>query len=695
MGYPPLITIPVGGSHIASTPKVLRIPGTRSCFMVLLYDPVAQVGGVTNLRISAGNDSTPRHYAVVAVQRLLTEMRGQGVVKERVVAHFTVNERFSASALQTIEDLLRCQGIRDIRTHAVPETAYQVRFALRTGQVTIQREPRTAEAVTSHHDAIALGNRLLDLHAIQAVAVTQGSHAAARLLQQIAFNASQTLRGAPVFVALRQPSGELRIEADSHGLLKKAARHAGGQGLAAWAFAKGEPLLVLRAERDSECRAASGEAIGSLISVPLVHNGEAIGVLYAVEARNNAFSPDDLPLLQLLAHQAVIAVKNIQLYQELQSKAREMEAILQGIGDGLVVTDATLRVIVANPTARRLLSLPEDDPAGEPLPESLPLTPLLREASQAAGGAHEIELCRAGSEKKITCQVVISQITDERGDLRGMIAVLRDITAQREMDRLKSNLLSMVSHELRTPLHSISGFVDIILMGKTGEVTDLQRDFLSTVKVQSTQLQNIINDLLEFSRLECGQIKLTTATVNLHEIARNVVRKFELIAQEQRTALHNCVPEDLPTTEGDPVRLEQVLTNLVDNALKFTPAHGEITIGAADLDDELQMWVRDSGIGIPLAEQTKVFERFYQVANAASAARHGAGLGLSICKHIVERHHGRIWVESAPGQGSTFYVALPKVLPEAAAPEAHCSAGQDLIAPHEAATRVLSSPVMP
>jgi len=216
----------------------------------------------------------------------------------------------------------------------------------------------------------------------------------------------------------------------------------------------------------------------------------------------------------------------MQLYQELQNRAREMEAILQGIGDGLVVTDAALRVIVANPAARRLLSLPEADPAGEPLPESLPLTPLLRQASQASGAVHEIELCRAGSEEKITCQVVVSQITDERGGLRGMIAVLRDITAQREMDRLKSNLLSMVSHELRTPLHSISGFVDIILMGKTGEVTDLQRDFLSTVKVQSTQLQNIINDLLEFSRLECGQIKLTTATVNLHELARNVVRKF-------------------------------------------------------------------------------------------------------------------------------------------------------------------------
>lgn len=694
MGYPPLTTIPVGGSHIASTPGVLRIPGTRSCFMVLLYDAVAQVGGVTNLRISADNDSTLRHYAIVAVQRLLTEMRGQGVVKERVVAHFTANERLSASALRTIEDLLRCQGIRDIRTHAVPETAYQVRFALRTGQVTIQREPRTAEAVISRHDAIALGNRLLDLHAIQAAAATQDSHAAARLLQQIAFNASQVLRGAPVFVALRQPSRELRIEADSHGLLKTAARRVGGHGLATWAFSKGEPLLLLHAERDGECRAASGEKIGSLISVPLVHNDEAIGVLYAVEARSNAFSSDDLPLLQLLAHQAVVAVRNMQLYQELQNKAREMEAILQGIGDGLVVTDAALRVIVANPAARRLLSLGEGDLAGELLPESLPLTPLLREASRATGAVHEIELRRAGDEEKIACQVVISQITDERGTLRGVIAVLRDITAQREMDRLKSNLLSMVSHELRTPLHSISGFVDIILMGKTGEVTDLQRDFLSTVKVQSTQLQNIINDLLEFSRLECGQIKLTTATVNLHEIARNVVRKFELIAQEQQTALHNCVPEDLPSTEGDPVRLEQVLTNLVDNALKFTPAHGEVTIGAADLGAELEIWVRDSGIGIPPEEQSKVFERFYQVANGAGAARRGAGLGLSICKHIVERHHGRIWVESAVGQGSTFYVALPKVLPEAVASEARSRAGQDMVTPREAATHVLSSPVM-
>jgi signal transduction histidine kinase len=232
---------------------------------------------------------------------------------------------------------------------------------------------------------------------------------------------------------------------------------------------------------------------------------------------------------------------------------------------------------------------------------------------------------------------------------------------------MKSNFLSVVSHELRTPLHSIKGFVEIILMGKTGPVTELQEDFLKTVRTQTTVLQRMIDDLLEFSRMEAGWVKLHLSEVSLLAVAQAVTTKLAPLAEEACLQLFVGLPDDLPEIVGDRVRLEQVLTNLVENAIKFTPAGGQIHIRAeycgGDPFNErcVRLTVADTGIGIPPAEQEKIFDRFYQVDSSERRAYRGTGLGLSICKHIVERHNGRIWVESdgVPGHGSRFHVELP------------------------------------
>jgi len=245
----------------------------------------------------------------------------------------------------------------------------------------------------------------------------------------------------------------------------------------------------------------------------------------------------------------------------------------------------------------------------------------------------------------------------------GVVVVLRDITAQKELERMKSNFLSVVSHELKTPLHSIKGFVDIILMGKTGPISETQADFLKTVREQTTHLQSLINDLLEFSRLESGQVKLRLTDVSLAEVAVMVLDKLKPLADQGQVRLVNRIVADIPTIEADRLRMEQVLTNLVDNAIKFTPASGLVTISATDLGPEIQVAVTDSGIGIPAGELERIFDRFYQVDSGSTRPYRGTGLGLTICKHIVEHHQGRIWAESpAAGQdkGSTFYFVLPK-----------------------------------
>jgi signal transduction histidine kinase len=198
-------------------------------------------------------------------------------------------------------------------------------------------------------------------------------------------------------------------------------------------------------------------------------------------------------------------------------------------------------------------------------------------------------------------------------------------------------------------------------MGKTGPVTDLQEDFLRTVRGQTTVLQRMIDDLLEFSRMEAGRVRLNLSEVSVPVMAHAVASKLAPLAQEAGLELFLDMPDDLPEIDGDRMRLEQVLTNLVENAIKFTPSAGRIWVSGERFSDRLRITVADTGIGVPTEEQEKIFDRFYQVDGSERRAYRGTGLGLSICKHIVERHCGRIWVESdgIAGHGSRFRVELP------------------------------------
>jgi len=411
---------------------------------------------------------------------------------------------------------------------------------------------------------------------------------------------------------------------------------------------------------------------GSYLIMPLKAHGRPLGALYLAEGNSELTDQPTEPgrgktdqLVSSFAYFAATAIENSRLYQEAWEKRRELEAVLIGIGDGVVVVDPALNLILMNPVARRILDLVEEPPPGVPLKPYLTRPAFAELLEETLRGQRELirelDLGPARGEETRTYGVLASPVLDTDGEVRGVVAVLRDITAQKELERMKSNFLSVVSHELRTPLHSIKGFVEIILMGKTGPVTALQQDFLQTVKTQTGVLQRMIDDLLEFSRMEAGKVKLHIAEVYLPAVAQAVAAKLAPLAEEAGLQLLVEVPEDLPEIAGDRVRLEQVLTNLVENGIKFTPAGGQVRISGGSLGDHVRLTVSDTGIGIPPEEQGKVFDRFYQVDGSERRAYRGAGLGLSICKHIVERHNGRIWVESdgVPGHGTRFHVELP------------------------------------
>jgi signal transduction histidine kinase len=228
-----------------------------------------------------------------------------------------------------------------------------------------------------------------------------------------------------------------------------------------------------------------------------------------------------------------------------------------------------------------------------------------------------------------------------------------------ELDELKSAFVSTVSHELRTPMTSIKGYVDNILDGLTGALTDRQSYYLNRVKFNIERLTRMINDLLDLSRIEAGRVEVRLASVCMRDLVTEVAEGFQRLAQEKSVALHVRHPDELPPVRGERDKLHQVLTNLLQNAVKFTPQGGEIRVESQVRDDGfVQISVSDTGCGIPPHEFDRVFDRFYRGESVTTEDR-GSGLGLPIAKSLVELHGGRIWAESVPGQGSRFFFTVP------------------------------------
>jgi signal transduction histidine kinase len=229
-----------------------------------------------------------------------------------------------------------------------------------------------------------------------------------------------------------------------------------------------------------------------------------------------------------------------------------------------------------------------------------------------------------------------------------------------EVDRLKSAFLSTVSHELRTPLNSIRGFVEIILSGRTGPLSPLQQDFLQSVQESTKQLHRLVEDIMQLSLAEAGKLRLECVPTDMNDLAMRVARQMRPQAEASGVTLELALNGTLPEIECDPARVEQMLANLIGNAIKFTPTGGLIHIGSSHERDGVRLSIRDTGPGISDDEQRKVFDRLYQVQHGLNRGYGGAGLGLTIVKHLVEGHGGRIDLVSQVGQGSTFSVWLPR-----------------------------------
>jgi two-component system, sensor histidine kinase and response regulator len=364
----------------------------------------------------------------------------------------------------------------------------------------------------------------------------------------------------------------------------------------------------------------------------------------------------------LTRHQASLAEQNV----DLERLANVLRAVLDSTIDGILLSDAEGNMQLANRPLVRLTREMGMSYEGTVVDRLLSVEHRVRDkeayhATMEGLRDNPDESTFDEFEDIVTGRVFqgfTSPVLDDRGGFIGRLWTLRDVTEQRELDRLKDDFVATVSHELRTPLTSMMGFLEMIREGEAGDLNEEQQRFLAIVYRSSERLQRLVGDLLFVARLDANGLQLQFGEARLDEIVRDAVESSGALARSREVALVTEV-DDMPPVSGDKERLSQLVGNLISNALKFTPAGGRVVARAFVDGGRAVVEIADTGIGIPPAEQSRLFQRFFRSSTATEQAIPGTGLGLVISRAIAEAHGGTIDVTSLPGEGTTFRVEIP------------------------------------
>lgn len=346
----------------------------------------------------------------------------------------------------------------------------------------------------------------------------------------------------------------------------------------------------------------------------------------------------------------------------LVSREKEqLDAILTSMSDGVIAVDQVGRVLRTNRAAREMLGLGQTDPVGRSLLETVRHHEVdaAVKAVLADGQRREKEI-KLHPTAPTVYRLSVVPIISEGGRRNGAVLVLQDVTHVRQLEKLRSEFVANVSHELRTPLTSIKGFAETLLEGAAQDEA-LRQKFLGIIIAEANRLHRLIDDLLTLSHVENRQIELKQGAADLRQVLAKITELLAPLAQAKGIALSLGLPPELPPLRIHEDYLGQILLNLLDNAIKYTPSGGRVMVTAGVNGQGVEVTVADTGIGIPAEALPRLFERFYRVDKARSRELGGTGLGLAIVKHLLERHGGRISVSSRPGEGTSFTFTLPAV----------------------------------
>ncbi|HSE06983.1 MAG TPA: GAF domain-containing protein, partial [Methylomirabilota bacterium] len=440
------------------------------------------------------------------------------------------------------------------------------------------------------------------------------------------------------------------------------------------------PLLVpdTTARPDLASRELLGPEAQGLAAFPVRGRSRVLGGLVLRFAAPRVLSEAETRLLAAYADQLAMALDNAVLFEEAENQKTRLEQVFASTSDGFLVLDLSRRVVALNRQGGVLLGVDPHEAIGRPfarLVEMLAgsvewneadgqvLVTAVDHPGQPANGDLEVQ-----KPERRTLRWLTTPTRDLLGAVVGATVTLRDVTREREIDRMKSEFVSTVSHELRTPLASIKGSLHLLLSDDGLVLDETQRHLVDISLKNTDRLIRLINNILDISKMEAGQIHLDLDQHRPADFVDMAVDGIRGFAESRGIAIESQVAPDLPTVRVDFDRMVQVMTNLLSNAIKFSPERGLVTVGARRAGADVEIWVADQGPGIVPEDVGRLFRKFQQLDGRTVRAVGGTGLGLAICRGIVEEHGGRIGVDGRPGEGAVFTVRLPVPGPVGAMP---------------------------
>lgn len=396
-----------------------------------------------------------------------------------------------------------------------------------------------------------------------------------------------------------------------------------------------------------------------LVSRPIERMTEVARRQAAGDFAVTASAPTHVELSSLAAALNEMAAQSKERLSRIREENAQLEAVLSGMTEGVMVTSAEGRILMVNPAFKRMMDVDAWCLNKRPIEvvRNHDLQSVVDAAIDSAPSLREdavFDLTLEWSQRIFQVHLTPIRIGER---LHGVVAVFHDVTELRRLEQVRKDFVANVSHELRTPLTSIKGYVETLLDGAMDD-SAAQRRFMTSIRHHADRLQALVEDLLQLSRIESGRYEVEFTACRLDRISERVAEIFAKQIEGRQLVLSLRFETDRPA-RGDPELMERALSNLVDNAVKYTEKGGSIAIGTVERDDEIILSVADTGPGIPSEALPRIFERFFRVDRARSRELGGTGLGLAIVRHTMELLNGKAWVESRLGEGATFYLSLP------------------------------------
>lgn len=366
---------------------------------------------------------------------------------------------------------------------------------------------------------------------------------------------------------------------------------------------------------------------------------------------------------QLAENVNALAVRIEETTNSTEFERRRLDSVLEHMTDGVIATDRRGSINIINTAALQMTGMEDSDVAlGRSILEVLQIADRYN-LRELLDNQDELLLDFSNDERQLIIRAYFSLIQRASGFISGLVIVLHDVTEQQRIEEERRQFVSNVSHELRTPLTSVKSYVDALQEGAI-EDPEVAKSFLAVAQDETTRMIHMINDLLELSRMDSGTMKLETEYVNVGELFNYILNRFDMIiANDDKPEKYYTIKREITDSqiwvELDTSKFTQVVDNIMNNAIKYSPDGGVITARMIDRKTEVVLSITDQGLGIPKKDLGHIFDRFFRVDKARSRAQGGTGLGLAISKEIIERFGGKIWVDSSEGQGSTFSISLP------------------------------------